>query len=58
MDFLRKYSLKDNTMNDSDLKNISNCPIYPGDSLINTNEGFINNNDASTEGSHWTCFSL
>ena len=33
-DYLKKYNLKNNTMNESQLQKIYNFPIYPRDSKI------------------------
>ena len=33
-DFMKKYNLKNNTMNESQLQKIYNYPIYPRDSKI------------------------
>ena len=33
-DFMKKYNLKNDTMNESELQRIYNYPIYPRDSKI------------------------
>ena len=55
-DFKKKYYLKDDTMNESQLQKISNLPIYPRDSKIYSDKGFVNTNNGSRGGTHWTCF--
>ena len=55
-DFMKKYNLKNNTMNESQLQKIYNYPIYPRDSKIYSDKGFVNIDDGSQGGSHWTCF--
>ena len=55
-DFLKKYSLKNDTMNESQLQKIYKYPIYPRDSKINSDKGFVNIDNGSMGGSHWTCF--
>ena len=55
-DFMKKYKLKDDTMNESQLQKIYNYPIYPRDSTIYSDKGFVNIDDGSMGGSHWTCF--
>ena len=55
-DFMRKCSLKNDTMNESQLQKLYNCPIYPRDSKIITDRGFVNIDDGSQGGTHWTCF--
>ena len=41
-DFMKKYKLKNDTMNESQLEKIYNYPIYPRDSKINSHKGFVN----------------
>ena len=53
---MKKYNLKDQTMNESDLQKIYNYKIYPRDSKITTNKGFVNIDDGSQGGTHWVCF--
>ena len=36
--FMKKYSLKNDTMNESDLQRVYNYPIYPRDSKINSDK--------------------
>ena len=55
-EFMKKYNLKDETMNESDLQKVYNYKIYPRDSRITTNKGFVNIDNGSMGGSHWTCF--
>ena len=55
-DFMKKYKLKNDTMNESQLQRIYNYPIYPRDSKIISDKGFVNIDDGSMGGSHWTCF--
>ena len=43
-------------MNESKLQKIYNYPIYPRDSKIFSDKGFVNNDDGSMNGTHWTCF--
>ena len=54
--FMEKYNLKNNTMNESELQRVCNYPIYPRDSKIYSEKGFVNIDDGSRGGSHWTCF--
>ena len=39
---MKKYNLKDQTMSESDLQKVYNYKIYPRDSKITTNKGFVN----------------
>ena len=55
-DFRKKYNLKNDTMNESQLQKIYNYPIYPRDSKIYSDQGFVNIDDGSQYGTHWTCF--
>ena len=54
-DFMKKYKLKDVTMNESQLQKIYNYPSYPTDSKINSEKGFVNIDNGRLVGSHW-CF--
>ena len=55
---MRKYNLKNNTMNESELQKIYNYPIYPRDrdSKIHSDRGFVNIGNRSMGGSHWVAF--
>ena len=55
-DFMKKYNLKNNTMNESQLQKIYNYTIYPRDSEIYSDKGIVNIGDGSQNGAHWTCF--
>ena len=55
-DFMKKYNLKNDIMNESELQKIYNYPIYPRDSKIYSDKGFVNIDNGSMGGSHWTCF--
>ena len=55
-DFVKNNNLKNNTMNESQLQGIYNYPIYPRDSKIYSDKGFVNIDDGSQGGSHWVCF--
>ena len=55
-DFMKGYTLKNDTMNESELQRVFNCPIYPRDAKIYSNKGFVNIHDGKTGGSHWTAF--
>ena len=53
---MKKYKLKNDTMNESQLQKIYNYPIYPRDSKIYSDKGFVNIDNASKGGTHRTCF--
>ena len=55
-DFMKKYKLKDDTLNESDIQRVYKYIIYPRDSKINSDEAFVNIDNGSMGGSHWTCF--
>ena len=43
-------------MNESELQRVYNYNIYPRDSEIYSYRGFVNIDNGSKGGSHWTCF--
>ena len=51
-DFLKKNNLKDDTMNESQLQRVHNYHIYPRDSRIYSDGGFVNIDTGSMGGSH------
>ena len=53
---LKKYDLKNDTMNESDLQRIHNYPIYLRESKIYADKGFVKIDNGSMGGSHWCCF--
>ena len=55
-DFMKKYKLKNDTMNESELKRVYNYPIYPRDSKIYSDKGFVNIDNGFTGGRHWCNF--
>ena len=55
-DFMKKHKLKNNTMNESELQRVYNYPIYPRGSKIYSNKVFVNIDNGSQGGTHWTCF--
>ena len=54
--FMKKNSLKNDTLNESDLQKVYNYPIYPRDSKRYSDRGFVNIDNGSQGGTHWTCF--
>ena len=55
-DLIKKYDSKDIIMKESELQRIFNYPIQPGDSKNYSNRGFVNIDNGSQGGTHWTCF--
>ena len=55
-DFMKKYKLKNDTMNEPELQRAYNYPIYPRDSKNFSDKGFVNIDNGSQGGSHWSCF--
>ena len=53
-DFMKKYKLKNDTMNESELQRIYNYHIYPRDSKIYSDRGYANIDNRF--GSHWVAF--
>ena len=54
--FMKKYNLKNDTMNESQLQKVYNHPLYPRDSKIYSDKGFVNIDNGRMGGTHWTCF--
>ena len=55
-DFMKKYNLKNDTMNESELQRVYNYPIYPKNSKIHSDRGFVNIDDGRLGGTHWCAF--
>ena len=55
-DFMKKYILKNVTMNESQLQKFYNYRIYPRDSKIYSDKGFVIIDNGSQGGTQWTCF--
>ena len=53
---MKKYNLKNDTFNESDLQRVYNFPIYPRDSKTHSDKVFVNRDNGSRGGTHWTCF--
>ena len=53
---MKKYNLRNDTMNESELQRVYNYPIYPRDSKIYSEKCFIIIDDGFRGGSHWTAF--
>ena len=51
-----KNRIKNDTMNESELRRVYNYPTYPRTSKICSNRGFVNIDNGSQGGTHWTCF--
>ena len=45
-------------MNEFDIQRVYNYPIYPRYSKISSDKGFVNNDNGSQGGSHWTSFKV
>ena len=58
IDFMKKYNLKDDTMNESQLQRVYKYPIYTRDSKRHSDKGFVNIDNGSQGGTHWTCFKM
>ena len=55
-DFMKNNNLKNDNLNESHLQRSYNYPIYPRDSKIYSDKGFVNIDNGSMGGTHWTCF--
>ena len=55
-DFMKKYNLKNDTMNELQLQKIYNHPIYPRDSKKYSDRGYIEIDNGSQGGTHWCAF--
>ena len=55
---MKKTNIKNDTMNENDLQRLYNYTIYPRDSKIITDKGFVDFDNGSQGGTHWTCFSV
>ena len=55
-DFLKKYNLKNDTMNESQLQKVYDYPIYPTDSKTYSDKGFVNIDNGSRGGTQWVAF--
>ena len=53
---MKKYNLNNDTKNESELLRVHNYPLYPRDSKINSDKGFVNIDNGSQRGTHRTCF--
>ena len=54
--FMKKIDLKNDTMKELDLQRVYNYSLYPGNSKLYSDKGFVNIDDGSQGGSHLTCF--
>ena len=54
--FMKKYNLKDNTVNDLELKRVYIDHMYPRVSKIHSNKGFVNIDNGYQGGTHWCRF--
>ena len=55
-EFMKKYNLKNDTMNGSELQKVFTYSKYPRDSKIYSDKGLVNIDDGSMGGTHWTLF--
>ena len=53
---MKKYNLKNDTLNESHLQRVYKYEINPGDSNIRTDGGFVKTDNGSQGGTHWICF--
>ena len=55
-DFMKKYKLKNDSMNESQLQKIYKYPVCLRDSKIYSDRAFVNIDNGSMGGTHWSCF--
>ena len=54
--FMKKYYLKHDTLNELEIQRVFNFPKYPRDSKKLSDKGFVNIDNGEIGGFHWTCF--
>ena len=52
---MKKYKLEDDTINEFELHRIYIYRIYPIDSKIHSDKGFVNIDNGLRGGTHWIC---
>ena len=55
-DFMKKYNIKYEIMNESDLQRVYNYPINPRDWKIYSDKPSVNIDNGSKGGSHWCAY--
>ena len=55
-EFMKKYNLKKDNMDESELHKFIKHPIYPRDSKIYSDRGFVTIDNDRKGGSHWCAF--
>ena len=55
-DFMKNYNLRKDTISESELQRFHKYRIYSKDSKIHSDKGFVNIDNGSQGGTHWTCF--
>ena len=53
--FMKKYNLRKATMNESYLQRVYNCKIYPRDTKVYSDKGFVNIDSGNLGGTHRVC---
>ena len=53
---MKRYNLKTDTMNGSDIQKVYNYCIDPRESKMNSDKGFVNIDNGEQIGTHWTIF--
>ena len=53
---MKKNNSKNDTMNESELQRVDNYEVYPRDSKICSDEGFVVIDNGIMGGTDWTCF--
>ena len=54
--FMKKYKLRNDKINESELQRVHKYSIYPRDSKIHSTQGFVNIDNGSQGGTHWCAY--
>ena len=58
MGFMKKITLKDDTMKESEIQKVYNYPMFLWYLKIFSDTWFVIIDNGSMEGTHWTCFNI
>ena len=55
---MKKFTLKNDTVNKSDMNKVFIFTIYPRDSKLHSDKGFVKIDNGSQGGTHWNYFHI
>ena len=55
---MKRYTLRNATLNESELQRVYKYHIYPRDSRLYSDRGFVKIDNGSQSGTHWNCLIL